>query len=251
MVAKTLSLPNIRKLFIPDDGFIIADADLAGADARVVAWEANDLALMQAFREGLSVHAENAKEMFGPDAGPDGRREPIYSECKVAVHATNYGASYKTIAANLGWTRHKAEQFQKRWFAAHPAIPEWHDRTYGEIQKTRMVRNKFGYRRVYFDRTDGLLPEALAWVPQSTVALVCTKGANALRKAFSKANVQILLQVHDSLVFQYPIEFHQQRHLLLSPLQIPIPYDDPLTIPWSLKTSDRSWGHAEPTEWKD
>ena len=42
MVAQSIPLPNIRKIFIPDPVYILIDSDLAGADAQVVAWEADD-----------------------------------------------------------------------------------------------------------------------------------------------------------------------------------------------------------------
>lgn len=60
-----LVLPNVRKLFIPDPGYTIYEADLRGADAMVVAWEADDEDLKDAFRRGLDVHAKNAEDMLG------------------------------------------------------------------------------------------------------------------------------------------------------------------------------------------
>ena len=66
VVAQTISLPNIRKFFIPDPGMIIAECDLSGADAQVVAWEAGDEELKTAFRQGLKIHIKNCRDMF-PD----------------------------------------------------------------------------------------------------------------------------------------------------------------------------------------
>ena len=51
MVSKTAPLPNIKKLFKADPGYYICDADLAQADARVVAWEADDDKLKEIFNE--------------------------------------------------------------------------------------------------------------------------------------------------------------------------------------------------------
>ena len=52
MVASTISLPNVKKMFIPDEGYTIIDADLEKADAQIVAWESGDEELKQIFREG-------------------------------------------------------------------------------------------------------------------------------------------------------------------------------------------------------
>ncbi len=241
MVARTVALPNVRKIFVPDTGYLIADADLAGADARVVAWEANDEELKDAFNKGLSIHAVNSRAMFGDEAGEDGRAEPYYTQCKVAVHATNYGATPPTLAGTLGWRIKDAESFQRRWFELHPGIKDWQENVGELLARNRSVSNKFGYRIIYFDRIESLLNQALAWVPQSTVAIACWRGALELEKHFPE--IQMLIQVHDSLVFQYPKinDDPMYRKHILSYLQVPIPYDDPLIIPWNMKVSERSW----------
>lgn len=241
MPAKTIKLPNVRKLFLPDPGYIIADADLAGADAQVVAWEAGDEKLKAAFRAGLKIHAVNSKDIFGDKAGPDGKAEPYYLYAKKGVHASNYGASAATIAPHMGISVAEAESFQHRWFALHPEIKDWQERVASDLRATKTVRNKFGFRRRYFERVEGILPEALAWIPQSTVAITINKGWLNLEDNLPQ--VQVLLQVHDSLVFQYPRSEHP--HILdeiKKQMTITIPYDDPLIIPVSIKTSDRSWG---------
>lgn len=247
-------LPNIRKLFIPDPGYIIADCDLSGADAQVVAWEANDEPLKAAFRAGLKVHILNCREMF-PEKVKGWSDEaikasPLYKQNKQAVHATNYGAHFRTVATTNNWLNSEAENFQTRWFGVHPGIRQWHTGTEHKLRTTRTVSNKFGYTRTYFDRVDQLLPQALAWIPQSSVALLSFVGALRLRDELPE--VILLIQVHDSLVFQYP----KEREAELLPkikncLFNPIPYEDPLLIPWGLATSEKSWGDCEARKWPD
>ncbi len=237
MVAKTIQLPNIRKFFVPSTNYTIADADLAGADAQVVAWEADDPTLKQMFRERVDVHSENAKLLGVP--------RPM---AKRWVHGTNYGGSARTMAMSCGLTTKESERMQDIYFGAHPGILQWHERTMQSLIESRSVSNKFGYRIVYFDRIERLLPEALAWVPQSTVAIVTVKGALQLEEQCPW--VKLLLQVHDSLVFQYPRNLTWRLKEIHDTLQVTIPYDDPLTIPWGLATSDKSWGDVEKTPWK-
>lgn len=244
----TLAMPNMRKLFIPDTGMEVAEIDLAGADAQVVAWEANDERLKAAFRAGIKIHTVNAKDLFGSDAGPDGKREPYYTMAKQGVHLTNYLGQPGTLAKTLSITTHQAEKFQKRWFDIHPGIKDWHRRVEAQIQTTRMVTNRFGFRRYYFGRMDDILSEAVAWVPQSTVALVINKALIIIAKM--KAPVSILLQVHDSLVFEYPVaEAEPVLGAIHQRALVPVPYPDPLTIQFGLKTSPRSWGHCEDRKW--
>lgn len=241
----TVELPNVRKLFIPDPGYVLFDADLAGADAQVVAAESSDTNLLKAFEEGLDVHAKNATDLWGTafTSLPEGPRYRKRQQCKQAVHATDYGAHPKTLAAILGWSIKDAEDFQYRWFKLHPGIREWHRRVEADLRRDRTASNRFGYRIIYFDRIDSLLPQALAWIPQSTVAICAFKGALALEKAHPYA--EILIQVHDSVVFQVPFQYADQVTAFKEALTTPIPYDPPLVIQWGLAKSEKSWGECE------
>lgn len=153
------------------------------------------------------------------------------------------------MAKTVGLTVHEADQAQKRWFAAHPGIKQWHERVQHELETTRMVRNKFGYRRFYFERIEGLLPEALAWVPQSTVAIVTNKGLVNLEKNVS--DVELLLQTHDSITFQFPrTSFPRILPEIRKNLEIVVPYDDPLIIPVGISLSGKSWGDCKEFSWE-
>ena len=243
MVAKTVELPNIRKLFIPDPDHIIFDCDLKQADAQVVAWEADDDELKAIFRDpGADLHAENAKTIFGYS---DKKKRQL---AKTGVHATNYGASARAVAIALGITIREAELFQLAWFKAHPGIRDWHRRVENDLAVSRSVRNTFGYWRYYFDRIEGILPQALAWIPQSTVALVIDHGLVNLDE--NVPEVDLLLQVHDSLVFQ----IHKKHVPSILPkvrdnLLITVPYNDPLIIPVDCAMSEKSWGDVEKIDW--
>lgn len=242
-------LPNVRRLFVPDPGYVMVDADLSGADAQVVAAEAGDTALLAAFQGGLDVHTKNATEIweaaFTRLEGTARRQQR--NRCKIAVHATNYGASDRTLTLNpaVGFTRAEASSFQARWFQLHPGIKRWHQTTERNLQSTRTIRNRFGYRIIYFDRIEGLLPQALAWIPQSTIAEVCFRGA--LQLEHQCPWVETLLQVHDSLVFQVPESYwHPERIAeIRSALLVPVPYDPPLIIKWKIAASHLSWGDAK------
>lgn len=240
-------LPNIRKIFIPDPGYVMFDCDLSGADAQVVAWEADDEDLKAAFRAGLDVHAKNAEDLWGAgftSLAPDSyARYEKRQQAKKGVHAANYAGTPRTIAGALGWTVHEAETFVKRWFSLHPKVKGWHTRVQHQLDRDRTVTNSFGYRRVFFDRPDACFPEALAWVPQSTVALVSFRGALQLESRHSV--VEMLLQNHDSVVFQVPKGCGLTPRQLREGLSVVCPYPDPLTIPWGLSSSEVSWGDCQ------
>ena len=248
MVASTISLPNVKKMFIPDEGYTIIDADLEKADAQIVAWESGDEDLKQIFREGLNLHIENAKMIYGlSHVEKSNEQGSPYHRAKQGVHLTNYGGKARRLAEVLNCTVHEADIFQKRWFSAHPRILAWHKRIKIELKQYRKVKNPFGFERFYFDRVESIFTEALAWVPQSAVAIVTNKGLLNIDNNIPEA--QLLLQVHDSLVLQVPTELTPDIYqTILSNMLIPIPYSDPLTIPVSIAASTKSWGDCEPVE---
>jgi len=136
---------------------------------------------------------------------------------------------------------HQATNFQNRWFALHPAIKKWHTRVENDLMASRTIYNAFGYRKIFFDRIDRILPEALAWVPQSTTVTVLDKGLLRLRKYLKSAI--ILIQVHDSLVGQFKHNLYPTiRKRIHDLMLIPVPYDDPLTIGVDIACSRKSWG---------
>lgn len=238
-------LPNLRSTIVPDEGYTIFNCDLERADLQVVVWEANDADLKQKLREGIDIHTENAKDLWGVATPTEQQRH----FGKTFVHLTDYGGKARTCAIKCGITVHQADLLQRRWFEMHPGILDWHRRTNAALLGTRTVRNQFGYRRIYFDRIESVLPEALAWVPQSTIALLISYIQMELEDKLG-SRAPVLLQVHDSLTGQY-LTAHEADILprLHAASRIAVPYPDPLFIPLDLATSTSSWGEVQKREW--
>jgi len=252
---KTFTFPNMRSMYVPDPGYTMFDMDLDRADLQVVVWEADDPMLKAALRMGADIHLLNAYSLEGKSPPPleelvethpkymnhRGPRKHKREFAKVFCHATNYGGSARTIAAATGNTVAEVDRAQRIWFASHPGIKKWHDRTLERIQRFRFVENKFGYRWHIFDRLDRALPQALAWIPQSTVGCYINRIWVALYDSIP--DVQVLIQVHDSLVGQFPTHMAEECKTRIAEVsRIIIPYDDPLIIPTGMKTSEVSWG---------
>jgi hypothetical protein len=257
----SITLPNVRKLFIADPGYTMWEADLRGADAQVVAWEADDDDLKAAFRSGVDIHAKNAEDMWGAaftQLDPHSHaREAKRKECKSTVHGINYGCSPRTTAIQRGWLVREAERFHSRWLSLHPGISRWHTRIKNQLEANRTIKNPFGFRRVFFDRLDNCFTEAVAWIPQSTVALNTYHGALQLEHEFwpeqqsedyypDPENPEgLILQTHDSLNFQFRSSRFPDANTIRRILLVTTPYPDPLKIPWELKCSTKSWGDME------
>jgi hypothetical protein len=258
-----LSLPNIRTLFLPDPGYIICDTDLDRADLQVVVWEAEDDDLKRQLALGVDLHILNGILLEGKEPPPEDElieTHPNYPEhkarykqarvfAKAFVHGTNYGGKERTMARAAGCTTAEAAKLQARWFAVHPGIKAWHRRVEDSLARTRTVRNAFGFRRYFFDRIESVFPQALAWIPQSTVANVTNQGIINVHRNLPA--VEILLQVHDSLVWQIrKAFFFRDLPKVKECLEIQVPYPDPLVIPVGLKASEKSWGECEEYSWE-
>lgn len=237
------------------------EADLKGADAQVIAWEMDDDDLKAAFRANIDIHVHNAEAMWGTEFTklPEGShaRHHKRQECKHTVHGIHYGCSPRTTAIQRGWLVSEAERFHRRWLSLHPGVDRYHSRVKNDLAKDRTIRNIFGFRRVFFDRIENCFTEALAWIPQSTVALTTYRGGLQLEARYWPEQQRrgwqpdprnpegILLQTHDSLNPQFHLSRCPSSNEIKKILEVKLLYPDPLTIPWDLKRSTKSWGDME------
>lgn len=252
--------PNLRRLYICDPGYVPWECDLERADLQVVVWEADDRELKQALRLQLDMHAFNAVSVFGIRGIPPEELNPRHGNyerhiavigyerrqrCKAGVHATNYGAAARTLAATLGISVREAEAFLKRWLSIHPGIKRWQERIEMEVQTRRMIYNKFGYRYVVLDRVDHhAVAAALAWGPQSTVAIVTRNIWIKIEERCPANEFFAPLQIHDALAGQVREDLVEKYKVIIKDFasEIVIPYEDPLVIPFDMKIHKNSWG---------
>jgi DNA polymerase I-like protein with 3'-5' exonuclease and polymerase domains/uracil-DNA glycosylase len=251
------ALPNIRSIFVPDPGYVWIELDLQRADLFVVVYEADDKELKRIMHLGADIHLANSftltgkplpplEELIEDAPGYAEHRKPmklIREFAKVWCHGTNYGGQPPTMAKNTGRSIEECQWAQSIWFKAHPGIPRWQNEVRDQAIARRFVANKLGYRWYIFDRVDSVIPEAIAWGPQSTVSVVINRIWMAL---FQRAPwIQVLIQVHDALCMQVPMQrLSEALPIIRECAKVVIPYPDPLVIPHSLWLSPHSWGCA-------
>lgn len=239
-----LELPNVRSLFVPDPGMTFFDIDLSSADLRIVVWESDEPEFKAMLKEGLDPYTEIAKEFYHDPTIT--KKDPRRQTFKSFAHGTNYLGTAKGLAERLGLGVHEAEQTQKWYFGRFPKIKKWQDDLKDQVYKRRMVQNVFGYRCYFFDRIEGtIFNQAAAWIPQSTVACLINRAYVKIYEELPE--VQILLQVHDSLAGQFPTHLGDwMTNQIVSKAEIELPYaGDPLVIPVGVKTSTASWGDCD------
>lgn len=242
-------------MFVPDPDYVMFEGDLKQADLQIVICEAivcyekeykktcaSGHKLLDVFNDPSSdVHAENFKTAYpGQTMTPELRQNS-----KQLVHGTDYLGGTQKMAKTLNISKIQVEAFQRRWFTAHPEIPCWHRHTEHELMTTRTITNIFGYRKRFFERLDRALPEALAWKPQSTVALIIDKAIDKVERQFP--SVISIIQVHDSYLGQITESDHRNGllHEIRKSMLIELPYPRPHTIDVTMKWSRKSWHHME------
>lgn len=241
-----LELPNIRNLFIPDQGKTIWDIDLDSADLRIVTWESDCKWMKDHFKNGRKPYVEVMREYFRDNTMTKNSHPREYAQFKSLCHGTNYLGTADGIAPRIGLLVHETERIQK-WYLEGmcPEIAKWQNEIKKQVSGRRYVENAFGYRNYFFDRIEGtIFNQAVAWIPQSSVACLINRAWSSIEDNMPEA--EILIQVHDSLVGQIPT--HMKNELLprIAELAtVPIPYDDPLFIPVGFVSSERSWGACE------
>ena len=258
---------EIRKLFIPDEGKVFLAGDGSQAEAREVAWLANDKRLMEMFASGdLDVHWERAKEIFQlprslPYEPKTLYQAPIVEEehplkfyrqlGKTIVHAFNYRMGprmLQTILIREGVFLSEAlcRQLLFRAKSANPCTVRWQEYTIEQIKATRSLVTPFGDIRYFRGRlNDNLFRSAIAYIPQSTVGRIIQLGQQRL---YSECSIfEPLLNVHDETMGQCaPEDVEQCGKEIRRCLEIEHKVGDHwLTIPIDLKWSPTSWGEME------
>jgi uracil-DNA glycosylase family 4 len=196
---------DLKGQFYAEEGFFF-QVDLRQADGRVVAWDSADPKLMEFFRTGRDVHKYVASNLFS--VPEDQITKDQRQLGKKSGHAANYGVGPNTFAKSalvemdLVMSVGEAQRLLSGYLGLFEGIPGWHRWIEEEVRRTKRLTTPMGRERYFYDRIGpDLFREAYAYRPQSTVLDVI----NCLVKHMH-GHVQVLAQVHDSLLMWVPTE---------------------------------------------
>ena len=237
-----LELPNVRKIFIPDPGHTMFDIDLDSADLRIVTWESDCQWMKENFKAGRKPYIEVMKEYYHNQSMTKNSHPREYAMFKSLCHGTNYLGTADGIAPRIGLNVLETERIQKWYFGLCPEIAKWQEDIKKQVAGRRYVQNVFGYRNYFFDKIEGtIFNQAVAWIPQSTVACLINRAYVNIYDNLKE--VEVLLQVHDSLAGQFDsIHGDWALRRIVEEAQVPLPYPEPLIIPVGVVSSNESWG---------
>jgi DNA polymerase-1 len=229
---------RIRQAFIPEPGWRFVAADYSQIELRILAHLSGEPALLDAFRRDEDIHTRTAARILG--VAPDAVTSDMRRLAKVVNFGILYGISGFGLAQAASIGRAEAERFIQDYFAAHPRVRAYLDRTLQEGRERGYVTTLLGRRRYLPELTArnpaarGAAERMAANAPiQGTASDVIKRAMVRLRPALEARGLRarMLLQVHDELLLEAPAaEVPAVRALLPEVMESVVALDVPLRV---------------------
>ena len=209
---RTVEGRKIRAAFVAAPGNLLISADYSQIELRVLAHVAEIPQLRQAFAEGIDIHAMTASEMFNVPV--EGMPPEVRRRAKAINFGIIYGISAFGLANQLSIPREEAADYIKRYFERFPGIRDYMESTKAFARDKGYVETIFG-RRAHYPEIRSPNPQVRAFNERAAInAPIQGSAADIIRRAMVRMDkalatggleaTDMLLQVHDELVFEAP-----------------------------------------------
>lgn len=204
---------SIRKGFVSKDGYTLLSLDYSQIELRLLAHFSKDCVLLESFHNNADIHAETAKILFPNESDKD------FSLLRSIAKSINFGLIYgmgaRKLAQTLNISQQEASNYIKSYFATFPNVEQ-----FLQIQKDSILANGYSQtllgRKRHFDfmsatefMRSNFLREGVNTIFQGSAADLIKLSMNAIYKqilAFHNNSCNMLLQVHDELIFEVKTE---------------------------------------------
>jgi len=202
---------EIRKAFSAEPGTFFLSADYSQIELRLMAHLSQDPSMIQAFRDGLDIHAATAAKIY--KISLDEVTSDMRRKAKSANFGIIYGISVFGLAERMGVPRTEAKELIDGYFNTYPQVKAYMDNAIEKAKENGWVETLYHRKRYLQDihsqnaNVRGYAERNAINAPiQGTAAdiikIAMVKIAQALEKQGLKATM--ILQVHDELNFIVP-----------------------------------------------
>ncbi len=241
---------QVRQAFVAAPSCVLVSADYSQIELRILAHLSQDDRLVTAFREDKDIHAATASEVFGvPMAGvtPDMRRV-----AKVVNFGIIYGMSDYGLVQATELSREQAAQFIAAYFQRYPGVKSYLESTKQKARQLGYVETVMGRRRYIpdLDSSNRQVREAAERMAinmpvQGTAADIIKVAMVNLQREIDRRGLKsrLILQVHDDLLLESPLEEAEQartllREIMSGAMQLSVPLKVDVKV-------GRNWGDME------
>jgi DNA polymerase-1 len=213
---------QIRKVFVPKEGCVLADADYSQIELRIMAHMSGDEQLIEAYRTSMDIHRMTAAKVFHTPF------EEVTSEQRRNAKAVNFGIIYGIsafgLSQDLSISRKEAEGYIEQYFATYPKVKAFLDEQVAIAKKKGYVTTLYGRRRPIPELSSSnhmqkAFGERVAMNSpiQGTAADIMKIAMIRVWKALKDGGFasKLILQVHDELLIETVLAEEEQVKKLL------------------------------------
>lgn len=204
----------IRKVFVPEDGYVFVDADYSQIELRILAHMSGDERLINAYRDAQDIHAITASEVFHT---PLAEVTPLQRRNAKAVNfGIVYGISAFGLSEDLSISRKEALEYINKYFETYPGVKTFLDDQVKIGKEQGYVTTMYGRKRPIPELKSGNFMQrsfgervAMNSPIQGTAADIMKLAMIAVDRELREKHLRsrIVLQVHDELL----VEAHQEE----------------------------------------
>jgi len=207
---------NVRNAFIAEEGKKLLAADYSQIELRVMAHFSNDPNLCLAFEKDFDIHQHTSDTVFGNDlfSTPQEKRK----RAKIINFSVLYGTGPFSLSKELGVSYKEAKEFIDMYFEKYSGVKKFIDDTIAAAEKEPEVKTISGRRRdipeiISSNRTvkeNGNRMAINTIIQGSAADIIKIAMINIFKKMEEKGmRSKLVMQVHDELVFEYPVDEEQ------------------------------------------
>lgn len=212
----------IRKVFVPEPGYVFVSADYSQIELRVLAHMADDQNLIDAYRHNADIHTATASQVFGV---PVEEVTPLLRRSAKAVNfGIVYGISAFGLSQDLNVSRKEANEYIERYFATYPGIKTYLDGNVAFAKEHGYVKTLYGRIRPipelsssnFMQRSFGeraAMNSSIQGTAADIIKIAMIRVSRRLREEGLAS--RLILQIHDELLIETKEEEKEEIYKIL------------------------------------